>query len=108
MQRHAIPHNNRELETAISEMMATLKKDPVTDAELQKVKNQVRSDFIRRQSSNEGLAGMISYYQALLGDFRYMIGYADAIEKVTAQDILRVARQYFEPHNRTVALLSKD
>jgi len=101
------PHGNTELEAAIYEMIEILKKEPVSQAELEKIKNQVRADFIRRQSSNEGLAGMLSYYQALLGDFRYMTTYADIIEKITADDIMRVSGTYLKKDNRTVAALDK-
>lgn len=102
------PHGNKELESAILEMIEKLKKDPVTASELQKIKNQVRSDYIRRQSSNDGLAGMLSYYQALLGDFRYITTYADAIDKITIDDVLLVAKTYLVKENRTIANIVKD
>lgn len=102
------PHGNQVLEAAIDEMMETLKREPVSPEELTKVKNQVRADFIRQQQSNQGLASMLSYYQTLLGDYRYMTTYVTAIEKITADDILRVAKTYFIRDNRTVAQIEKE
>ena len=102
------PHSNAELEAAIYEILEKLKKEPVSDQELARVKNQVFADFIRQQASNEGLASMLSYFQTVLGDFRYITEYMAKIEKVTADDIRRVASQYFIRDNRTVASVTKD
>jgi predicted Zn-dependent peptidase len=97
------PHGNEKLETAIYELIDKLKADPVPEEELQKIKNQVRAGFIRRQASNEGLASMLSYYQALLGDYRHITNYPDVIDKITAEDIRQVAVKYLGRDNRTVA-----
>ena len=102
------PHKNGELEAAVEEMIDRLKREPVSEHELTKVKNQVRADFIRQQRSNQGLAGMLSSYQCLLGDYRYMTTYVAAIEKITADDILRVAKTYLNRDNRTVAQIDKE
>jgi len=50
---------------------------------------------------------MLSYYEALLGDFRYLIEYLDNIERITPQDILQTAQTYLNKENRTVAVLVK-
>ena len=102
------PHGNETLEEAIYELIEQLKNEPVSAEELRKIKNQVRTAFIRRQTSNEGLASMLSYYQALLGDYRYILNYADMIEKVTAEDIQTVSRKYLHRANRTVAGIVKE
>jgi predicted Zn-dependent peptidase len=50
---------------------------------------------------------MISYYEILLGDYRYITNHLKVIEKITPEDILRVAKKYLIPENRTVATLVK-
>ncbi|MBA4423036.1 MAG: insulinase family protein [Syntrophus sp. (in: bacteria)] len=97
------PHTNMEVETALAEEIERLKNEPVSDEELGKVKKQVRADFIRGLDSNAGLAGMLSYYEALLGDYHYLTGYAAAIDKITPDDIRQTARTYLIRENRTVA-----
>jgi predicted Zn-dependent peptidase len=97
------PHTSVELETALDEEIERLKNEPVSDKELEKVKNQVRADFIRGLDSNAGLAGVLSYYEALLGDYHYLTGYAAAIDKITPDDIRQTARTYLTRENRTVA-----
>ena len=90
---------NREIER--------LKQESISPQELEKVKNKIRANFIRGLDSNEGLASMLSYYEALLGDFRYLIEYLDNIERITPQDILQTAQTYLNKENRTVAVLVK-
>ena len=97
------PHTNLDLERAIDGEIEKLKNDPVSESELEKVKNRLRADFIRGLDSNAGLAGMLSYYEALLGDYRYLTGYTAAIDKITPEDIRKAARTYLTRDNRTVA-----
>ena len=92
-----------ELETALDEEIERLKNEPVSKEELEKVKNQLRADFIRGLDSNAALAGTLSYYEALLGDYRYLTGYVSAIDKITPDDIRQTARTYLTRENRTVA-----
>jgi predicted Zn-dependent peptidase len=97
------PYTNMDLELAIDEEIERLKKELVSEAELGKVKNQLRADFIRGLDSNAGLAGMLSYYEALLGDYHYLTGYTATIDKITPEDIRQAARTYLTRENRTIA-----
>ncbi len=97
------PHTNMDLEKAIDEEIERLKNDLVSEPELEKVKNQLRADFIRGLDSNAGLAGMLSYYEALLGDYHYLTGYTAHIDKITPDDIRQAVRTYLTRDNRTVA-----
>jgi predicted Zn-dependent peptidase len=99
------PHSNEELEKLIYLELEKLKTAPVPEKELEKMKNQLKADFIRTLDSNEGLADNLSYFEALTGDFQYMIHHIEVIEKITPQDIMRVARKYLHKENRTVAQL---
>jgi predicted Zn-dependent peptidase len=101
------PHTCGELEVAIATEIEKLKNEPVSDIELAKVKNQVRVDFIRGLDSNTGLASMLSYYEALLGDFHYITTYTDVIDRITPDDIIGAARTYLVRENRTVATLAR-
>ena len=101
------PHTLAELEQAIDLEIERLKREPVSASELEKIKNQIRAEFIRGLDSNAGLAGMLSYYEALLGDYRYLAEYTATIDRITPDDILQAARTYLTPENRTVATLTK-
>ncbi len=99
------PHTCMDLELAIDAEIERIKTEPVSERELAKVKNQIRVDFIRELDSNAGLAGMLSYYETLLGDYHYITTYTDVIDKMTPDDIMLAARTYLVRENRTVATL---
>ena len=99
------PHSASDVENAVYAQLEKLQEEPVPERELQKTKNQMKADYIRHLNSNSGLAGMLSYYEALMGDFRYLTGYLRVIERVGPDDIMKAARKYFQKENRTVATL---
>jgi predicted Zn-dependent peptidase len=77
----------------------------VTEEELQKVINQIESDLVFGLSRNKGIAHMLSYYQTVFGDWRYVSRYLKNIRKVSIGDIKNMKRKYFKPENRTVGIL---
>lgn len=101
------PHTTAEVETAIYEELERLKREPVSSQELEKVLNNLDADLVRGLRSNSGLAAQLSLYQAVAGDWRYILTSRDKVAKVTAADVQRVATQYFTKSNRTVAVLVK-
>lgn len=98
------PHTAEDVEEAIYEELERLKTTPVTDRELQKIKNQLEADFIRSLESASGLASEISSYEAISG-WRYINTLVERTIAVTPEDIMRVANKYFTKSNRTVAIL---
>jgi len=101
------PHTCGELEQAIDFEIEKIKQAPFPLSDLTKAKNQIRADFIRRLDSNKGLAEMLSYFEALLGDYHYLKGYLDTIDRITPDDLLNAARTYLSRENRTVATLAR-
>jgi predicted Zn-dependent peptidase len=101
------PHTTAEVEAAIYEELERLKQEPVSSTELAKVLNNLDADLVRGLRSNSGLASQLSLYQAVARDWRYILKSRDKAAAVTAEDIQRVARQYFTKSNRTVAVLVK-
>jgi len=100
-------HTTNELEDAIYGEIERLKTEPVSEWELNKVKNQYRASMIRAMNSNMGMAWRISGSKITTGDWRYFLEFYKKIESVTADDIMRVANKYFTERNRTVAYLVK-
>lgn len=93
-----------ELEKALLGELEKVKRVGPSVRELQKAKNGIESQFIFAQDS--------LFYQGLLlgqfevaGGWRLLDEYLPAIRAVTAEDVLRVARFYFDAENRTVAVL---
>jgi predicted Zn-dependent peptidase len=101
------PHSTEELEAAVYAELDRLKTEPVQSRELEKVLNNLDADLIRSLDSNSGLASQLGYFQAVAGSWRYLLESRERIARVTAEDVSRVARNYFEKRNRTVATLVK-
>ncbi len=102
------PHTTEELETAIYAELEKLKNELVSDVELNKVRNRLVTDQLRHLRSNSGLARMLTSYQSLAGDWRYLATFADEIERLSAEDIRAVANQYLTKANRTVVVLQRE
>jgi len=96
------PHTLEEVENAIFEELDRLKTEPVSERELQRVKNQVDASQIRQMGSNIGIAFTIGMGHLCLGDYRRIFDYYDQINEVTADDLMRVADTYLTEKNRTV------
>lgn len=102
------PHTNAELEENIHREIDLLKEQPVPEDELIKAKNNIKMTYIQNLDSNSELASVLSYYEALLGNYQYFADYLEHIDKVTAEDVLNTVKTYLNKDNRTTAFLNKD
>jgi predicted Zn-dependent peptidase len=91
-----------ENEKALLEIVERVKKQKFEDAVLSRVKNQVRAGLIRALDSNFGMAQQLAANYMLFGDWRRMFTRIQEIEKVTADDVTRVARTYLQDNQKTV------
>jgi predicted Zn-dependent peptidase len=89
-------------ETTILAELENLKTELVSETELAKIKRNAKADFIRSLQSNMGLAGQLCTYEFLFGDWRELFTQLARIEKITPEDIKRVANQYFVTANASV------
>lgn len=96
-------HTAEENEKAGDEIIERLKKEKVEPATLDRVKTKLRASLIRQLDSNSGLAQQLTSYYVNYGDWRKLFTGLDEINAVTADDVQRVARQYFVEKTRTVA-----
>ena len=100
------PHSASEVEEGFYQQLAGVTAKSITEHELQKVKNNMEADFIRGLGSNMGMAHALGYY-AVVKDVDYLRAFLDNINRVTADDVERVAGMYLAPTNRTVVTLVK-
>ena len=95
-----------QLEEAWFEVLADLQENPVSERELQKVKNGSAADSYRRLQSNFFLLIQLGYYEAL-GGWEAINEDPKSLQDVTAEDIQRVANKYFDKTNRSVAIYTR-
>ncbi len=94
----------RDAEAALYQEVEKLKKQPVTDKELERAKNLVESTLIYGQDSLFFRALQLGEYAAL-GDWSLIYKVVPGIRAVTVADVQRVAQTYLREENRTVGLL---
>jgi len=99
----ATGHSVEENEKAVDAIIDRIKKEKVDDASIQRVKTKLRAAVIRKLDSNSGLASELSSYEANFGDWRKIFTQLDDYNKVTADDVMRVAKIYLVENSRTVA-----
>ncbi|MBD2773646.1 insulinase family protein [Iningainema tapete] len=101
-------HSVDEVAVALRREIERLKSEPVSAAELERVKTQERADLVRMLNSNAGMAAQLLEYEVKTGSWRNLFQRLDEIARVSAADVQRVARGTFTLENRTVGkLLSK-
>jgi len=94
-----------EAEAALNEEIERIKREPVSERELQKARNQTEASFIMQQDSVFYQAMLIGQLETTGAGARYLESYIDEIRRVTPEDIQRVAQKYFVEDNRTVGVL---
>jgi predicted Zn-dependent peptidase len=99
----SLGHAVEENEQVFYELLERFRNETVDAETLERVKTKTRAGLIRQLDSNRGLASLLTTYHAIYGDWRKLFTSIQDIEKVTAGDVQRVARQYFVPESRTTA-----
>ena len=90
-----------QVRTAIHEELERLKNSLVTDEELQMVRARAKMRLMTSLGSNQALAIAMASAQQRYGDWREVFRRVDRIDKVTKEDIQRIARAVFIESNRT-------
>jgi predicted Zn-dependent peptidase len=93
----------QQVRTAIHEELEKLKNTLVSDDELQMVRARAKMRLLNSLSSNQSLAIAMATSQQRFGDWREVFRRVDRIDKVTKEDIQRVAKAVFIDSNRTAA-----
>jgi predicted Zn-dependent peptidase len=93
------------LEKAIYAELEKIKKEGITERELQKVKNQALIQFYKQVETINGKSNNLGTYEVFFGDYHKMFEAPEAFRSVTADAIRRVANQYLKKSKRTIGIL---
>lgn len=97
-----------QLENAILEEIDKVITKGVSEAELQKVKNQKLMQFYRTTETINGMSNTIGTYELFFGDYKKLFTAPEDYKKVTVSDIQNIAAKYFTKQNRTVGILNTE
>ncbi|MCE9533930.1 MAG: insulinase family protein [Planctomycetes bacterium] len=85
------------------ETLETLQKSPITQEEVDRAKARFKTYNEKMLAATDSLAIGLSEWAAC-GDWRLFFLHRDRVEKVTADDVNRVAAKYLTRNNRTVGV----
>ena len=86
----------------ITRIVDSFGKEPVTDKELEKVKNSVENDYISNMQTIMGKADALASYWTFHKNTGLINTMVDEYLAVTKEDILKAARKYLSRDNRVV------
>ena len=93
-----------EAERALEAELERLRRELISDEELQRAQNQLDASYRFGEDSVFNRAATLARHE-LLGGWRLSEAYLPGIRAVTREDVRRVAERYLVPERRTTAIL---
>lgn len=90
------------VEEALHEVAGSVAKDGIDDAELERAKALVSSEWLHQLSGPESRADTFSQYATLLGDPKLVNAHLPEMLAVTADEVRAMARRILVPRERAV------
>ena len=91
-----------ELDKAIDSEIEKAKSGEISDHDFLKIKNQIENDFYSQNSTMQGIADNLAEYYTYYKNTGLINTEIEKYQKITKEDIKRVANQYLKPDNRLV------
>ncbi len=85
--------------------LAAVARNGVTAAELSRARNLAATGFWKKFATIDGKAQLLGEFEVFHGDWARLFDVPAQIERVTREDIHRVAREILDPRRRTVGVL---
>jgi predicted Zn-dependent peptidase len=95
-----------QLEKALNEIVEDVRKNGISERELEKVRNQQMADLVRGLKTSNGISQQLGYFETV-GTYQDFFAYAKALESVTAADVKRCAETYLKPSGRNVLVIRR-
>ncbi|CUV65393.1 putative peptidase, M16 family [Sulfurovum sp. enrichment culture clone C5] len=93
-------------EKSILTILDDIKKHGITKEELNRAKINMRAEFIFSLESSSSVANLFGDYYAM-GDIQPLLDYEDKLDKITLDDIKKVANRYLNNNQSTTVILRK-
>ena len=90
------------LEASMDSVVNELKTGLVGEREFQKVKNQITTDLVDSKATMAGIAESLANNEVYFGDANLINTELEKYNKVTREDVLKVAKKYLNKENRVV------
>ncbi|NCA90879.1 MAG: insulinase family protein [Gammaproteobacteria bacterium] len=98
-------HKIAELEQALLAQLQRLREEPVAEAELERIRNQLIAAKVYEKDSVYAQARQIGSLETIGLGWELTEQYVEYLSRVTPEQIQAVARKYLIPDNLTIAIL---
>ena len=98
-----VPQNYKKVEYAIFDEIKKIQEFGVSDTELVTAKKKLENDTYYARESVSNIATEMGYVASITGDMDYYEDYLKNINKVTADDVKRVANKYLLTSNSAIS-----
>ncbi|QWU80025.1 zinc-dependent peptidase, M16 family [Campylobacter novaezeelandiae] len=95
-----------QVEKELWKIIYSIKNEQISIKDLEKIKNNTKSDFIFSLSSASDVSNLFGSYLAK-GDLKPLLSYEKDIENLTIKDLVKCAKKYFNDNNSTTVILRK-
>lgn len=93
-----LPEENLAIvEEAIAQHIHTLHQQPVSEAEVARIRTLVANRYIFGNETPSNRAGLYGYYQAIMGDLSLALNYPAIIQGLSAEHLQMAAQCYLSP-----------
>ncbi|MCB0350950.1 MAG: insulinase family protein [Bdellovibrionales bacterium] len=90
----------------VNSEIAKIKSDLVSPDELQKLKNQIKLGYVKGLQTMASRARALALNEVYFNDYKVLFEDLEKYEKITAEDIQRVAKTYLVPGKKNVVQIS--
>lgn len=98
--------NVEQIKTEIFNQIKKLQEEEISEDEIQKAKNIIERDTFYARESVSNIASEIGYTVTLTGNTSYYKNYLENINKVTSEDLKRVAKEYLNIDSAVISIIN--
>jgi predicted Zn-dependent peptidase len=95
-------HTIAEVAKVVDEELARVRKEPITDKELARVKYKIKTTFFSQLEPIAGRAGLLAQYNYFAGDPGFMAKDLARYEAVTPASVQKAANALLDPQRRLI------
>ena len=101
------PHTNREIEEVIWKEIGLLNKEGITKDELDQTVMSLRKSVLSSLETDAGAASVLSTYEMLAGDWKYIFKNLDTLKALTPEQVRQCSARYLIREKATTAYLEE-
>ncbi|MHA2620769.1 MAG: M16 family metallopeptidase [bacterium JZ-2024 1] len=95
----------RDLIPLIDEEMQRVYSEGIQESELDRFRARALTNLIRQNNSNSGLAGMLTFYEVIAGDWHALFHEIEQVRILSLDHVNSAARRVLRKENRTIGLV---